>query len=388
MNLLHLYLWGVAGLFISVSVRMTWHLRWARRLPSLDRAEDTVPVATTLAPRVSVVLAARDEAGRIEQTVRRLLAQRAEVKEVIVVDDRSNDDTGQILRRVASDEPRLKVIRVDVLPPEWLGKCHACHQGAEAATGDWILFTDADCWLAPDALARALRVAERERVDHVALTPGVTPQTKPAAAWHIAFLLTLADWLSRVNRDRPKAFIGMGAFNLVRAAAYRTCGGYQALRLTVLDDVRLGLLLRRAGFRTRGFIGGADTECHWGRTVRDMVRLMEKNYFAALDYRVSAVVGLVLVCTGLWGGALMGPFTGTWAGLAACVSLMSLSIPAAVVTRRLGWSLDTALWTPWVFPVLFYAITNSAVITLRRGGIRWRETFYSLPMLRRGNVRP
>src|SRR6185503_6681808 len=103
----------------------------------------------------------------------------AEVKEVIVVDDRSNDDTGQILRRVASDEPRLKVIRVDVLPPEWLGKCHACHQGAEAATGDWILFTDADCWLAPDALARALRVAERERVDHVALTPGSRRRPNP-----------------------------------------------------------------------------------------------------------------------------------------------------------------------------------------------------------------
>ena len=84
-----------------------------------------------------------------------------------------------------------------------------------------------------------------------------------------------------MNRDRPGAYLGMGAFNLVHAPAYRACGGYEALRLTVVDDLRLGLLLRRAGKRTRGFIGGDDAECHWGTTVRGMVKIMEKNYFAA-----------------------------------------------------------------------------------------------------------
>ena len=73
----------------------------------------------------------------------------------------------------------------------------------------------------------------------------------------------------------------MGEFNLVHAPAYRACGGYEALRLTVVDDLRLGLLLRRAGKRTRGFLGGDDAECHWGTTVRGMVQIMEKNYFAA-----------------------------------------------------------------------------------------------------------
>lgn len=94
-----------------------------------------------------------------------------------------------------------------------------------------------------------------------------------ARAWHLLFLVSLLDWFSGVNRDRPKAYVGIGAFNLARAAAYRQCGGYEALRLTVVDDVKLGLLLRRAGKRTRGFPGADDVECHWGTTVGSMVKI-------------------------------------------------------------------------------------------------------------------
>src|SRR5207344_3301536 len=155
----------------------------------------------------------------------------------------------------------------------WLGKCHACHVGAGHATGDWILFTDADCWLTPGVIARALQVAEREGVDHVTLTPGFNSPRLGARAYHLAFLITLADWFAGVNRDKPKAHLGMGAFNLMRADIYRACGGYEALRLTVVDDIKLGLLVRRAGGRTRAFIGGDDVECHWGVTVPSMIKI-------------------------------------------------------------------------------------------------------------------
>ena len=114
--------------------------------------------------RCSVVIAARDEAARIEATVRHLLAQTGVEMEVIVVDDRSTDGTGEILRRLAAEDGRVRMERVDVLPDGWLGKCHACHRGANAATGEWILFTDADSWLRPDLIARALLVAEHEGV--------------------------------------------------------------------------------------------------------------------------------------------------------------------------------------------------------------------------------
>ena len=190
-----------------------------------------------------------------------------------------------------------------------------------------------------------------------------------------------------MNRDGRKSYLGLGAFNLVRALAYRQCGGYQALRLTVLDDVKLGLLLRRAGKRTRAFIGGDDVECHWGATVPAIIKVMEKNYFAAIEYRTSHVMGVTLAGALLWGSAFIGPFTGSLAGGAPAVALGVMGLPAWILARRLGWSMVGAALTPFIFPALLYAIVNSAWVTLRQGGVRWRDTFYSLDTLRRGTLR-
>jgi glycosyltransferase involved in cell wall biosynthesis len=374
---------ATAGLFVLWTIFALWHLRWVRRLPALE----TFPANETARARCSVVMAARDEEARIEQTIRRLLAQTGVDLELIVVDDRSTDRTGEILTRLAKEDPRVQAKRVDVLPDGWLGKCHACHVGASAATGDWILFTDADCWLKPDVIARALRVAERDRADHITLSPGVVIEGLGARAWHLMFLLSLANWFSGVNRDRPKSYLGMGAFNLVRTAAYRQCGGYEALRLTVVDDVKLGLLLRRAGKRTRAFMAGDDVECHWGTTVRHMIKIMEKNYFAAADFRISVVLGATALVLAICGILLAGLLSGTVAGLAAALSPLLLVIPGTVLARRLNWSWPCALWLPFMIPVFFYAVLNSTVVTLRQGGVRWRDTFYPIAQLRAEGVR-
>src|ERR1043166_203190 len=130
---------GTAALFLMWTFSALWHSRWVRRLPSMASlmAETDAPVAREI--RCSVVIAARDEEARIEQTIRHLLAQRGPELELIVVDDRSTDRTSDILRSLAIEDSRLRIKRVDLLPEGWLGKCYACHVGAGAATGDWIL---------------------------------------------------------------------------------------------------------------------------------------------------------------------------------------------------------------------------------------------------------
>jgi hypothetical protein len=401
---------GIAAIFALMTVGALSHLRWVRRLPPQPLAstgDSTLPSGdpplgtekrlkftsatkqsthfslssgqgpentggSPMLPRISIVLAARDEAARIENTIRHLLAQRDVSVEIIVVDDRSTDATGEILRQFAKEDARVKPRRVEELPDGWLGKCHACHVGASVATGDWILFTDADCWMKPDLIARALAAAEREHVEHVTLTPGIAPETAGAGAWHLLFLMSMADWISGVNRDQPKRYLGMGAFNFVRTPAYRASDGYEALRLTVLDDVKFGLLLRRAGHRTRAFLGGDDVECHWGTTVGQMIKIMEKNYFAALEFRISAALLLGLGAPLVWLGAIVGPFTGTPAGAAAGLALCSLMLPTAILARRLNWPWRFAALAPLVFPALFYAALKSAVVTLHQGGVRWR----------------
>jgi Glycosyl transferase family 2 len=337
--------------------------------------------------RCSVIVAARDEEARLDATVRHLLAQRHVALDAIVVNDRSTDATGDILRRLSSEDIRVRSICVEHLPDGRLGKSHACHVGASVATGDWLLFTDADCWLKPDVIARALRVAAREAADHITLTPGVAAETLSAQAWHLALLGRLANWMSGVNRDRAGAHLGFGAFNLVRASAYRACGGYEALRLTIVDNIKLGLLLHRAGSRTRAFLGGADVECQWGTTVPRMIAIMEKNYFAAIDFRLAPVVAGATLVTLMFGTSIIGLWTRTAAGIAAGLAPWTLVLPAAIFARRLGWSPASATITPLLYPVLFFAVVNSALVTLRQGGVRWRDTFYSLDALRRGNVR-
>jgi glycosyltransferase involved in cell wall biosynthesis len=299
-----------ATVYLVMSIRALWCLRHAHRLPLTP---------TQNRPRVSVIFAARDEADRVENTVRHLLAQQGIDLEIIAVDDRSRDQTGEILKKLSQEDARVRPKRVDSLPEDWLGKCHACHIGASSATGEWLLFTDADCWLKPDVLARAIAVAEREIVQHITLTPGVSARTVPAAGWHIAFLITVADWIARTNTDHPRGYLGVGAFNLVRADTYRKFGGHETLRLTVVDDVKLGKLVRKVGARTRAFIGGDDVECHWGVTVRHIIKIMEKNYFAAADYRIA-----------------VGPSLARYSRLSGR-SASSVHSPALSLVSRRGW---------------------------------------------------
>jgi cellulose synthase/poly-beta-1,6-N-acetylglucosamine synthase-like glycosyltransferase len=381
---------GTTALFLTVTLAALWHLRWVRRLPALaalTNATGSAVSSVSKQVRCSVVIAARDEEARIEGTVRRLMAQRGVEAEFFIVDDRSTDRTGEILRELAKDDARVKLKRVEVLPDGWLGKCHACHIGASAAAGDWILFTDADCWLNPDVIARAVQLAERDGADHVVISPGIDLKSTATRAWHLMFLTSISSWFSGVNRDRPKAHIGSGAFNLVRTAAYRQCGGYEALRLTVLDDVKLGQLLVRAGKRTRAFLGAEDVECHWGSTVWSMVKLLEKNHFAALDFRLGlaltgGVAGILVFAI-----VVLGLMAGTAAGLAAALSPLMLILPASILARRVGWPRLCAVFVPFILPILWYSLLNSTFVTLRRGGIRWRDTFYSLDTLRAGTVR-
>jgi hypothetical protein len=375
---------AVALIFAAMAASTLFHQRWVRPLPPLPATPDPVETGPV---QVSVVIAARDEATAIEGSVRSLLAQRGVALEVIVVSDRSTDGTADVVRRLGAADPRVRVIEVTTLPERWIGKCHACYTGAAAAAGAWILFTDADCRLAPDVVARALGAAASERADQVAVTPAPIDPTVGAQAWYLVFGASVANWISAANRDLDDGHFGIGAFNMVRASTYRASGGYEALRLTIVDDVRLALLVRRAGGRSRVFVGGNDILCRWATSVGEAIRLTEKNYFAAIDFRTPVALAATLAIVLLFGTPLAGLASATWVGMACGLSPFLLSIPAARAARTFGWSPAVALLVPFVYPLPMYAMARSAILTLRRGGVRWRDTFYPLAMLRDGAVR-
>jgi cellulose synthase/poly-beta-1,6-N-acetylglucosamine synthase-like glycosyltransferase len=316
------------------------------------------------------------------------LAQQEVELELIVVDDRSTDGTAEILARLAREFDRLHVVRIDRLPEGWLGKPHACHIGAKDARGEWLLFSDADAWMTDRVVVRSVRAARVHAADHICLFPGEGDASVAARASLINFSAGLLILAARANRDVPHSMIGVGAFNLVRTKAYREIAGHRRLRFEVVDDLKLGLLLRRGGFRSRAFGAVGEVEVHWAPTVRQMIRALEKNLFAMLEF--STVRGLLVVAAlaAVVGVSLIAPLLGGSGALVACAGWAASLVPAVIMARHSGWGLLPALLTPIMWPIMVLVVANSIYRTLRRGGIRWRDTFYEIDALRKGLVRP
>ena len=250
-DLLSIWCVGVGVVWLTFNLSVAWLQRYVHPFAQISKR---LPDSDAI-PSVTIVVPARNERDRIEETVRRLLAQRGVDFDLVVVDDRSDDGTREILERLRGEDPRLRVIRVDTLPEDWLGKPHACHVGAQDARGEWILFTDADVWLSGDLIANTIRAAVSEQADLVCLLPAQKPISLWGRAAMLTFSMALLFTAGRANSDQRLAPVGIGAYNLVRAEAYRRAGGYEALRMEVVDDMKLGLLLMHGG---REFVGCID----------------------------------------------------------------------------------------------------------------------------------
>ncbi|MCZ6530539.1 MAG: glycosyltransferase [Chloroflexi bacterium] len=376
---LALFFWITALCWLLVVVASTVGIM---RMPNLPPFDDSVEQGVA---KVSVIIPARNEASNIEETVRRLLVQQDADLEIIVVNDRSTDETGAVLDRSSQDDQRVRAVHIESLPQGWVGKCHALHVAAAQARGEWILFIDADIRMTPQVIARALQAAGREAADHICLMPGQRESTALGKASLLMLMLGMPDAFTKANRDRLGC--GFGAFNLVRAEALREIGGHEALRMEIVDDHQLGRLLYHAGKRTRGYFAGRDVEMDFARTPAGVVRAIEKNAFAMLRYSVPFVATLAIVLGALLTGAAAGPFAGNLAGIAAGASFLSLAVPGSLLARRYDWPAHAGVLAPVGLLVILFAGGNSVIKTLARGGVRWRGDFHRLADLRKGMVR-
>jgi glycosyltransferase involved in cell wall biosynthesis len=336
-------------------------------------------------PDVAVIVAARDEEAKVEKGVRSLLALDYPGLEVIVVDDRSSDRTGTILDEIARDDRRLQVVHVAELPAGWLGKTHALQRGSETTDAPWFLFTDADVILAPGALRRAIALAECDRLDHLAAAPDTIGETVGERIFLALFALLFAFKapIGRVDDRRSRAYIGVGAFNLVRAQTFRDIGGLERVRLSVDDDMRLGQAIKFAGYRNKFVLGNRDVTVRWHVGMGGMVRGLEKNFFAAVDFRPGLAIFTALAILVLAAGPMVGIFVGPWWTRAIC----GLGIAASIALLGLvGSSSRVGPWYALTIPisgfVLAYALLRSMTLTLLRKGVSWRGRFYPLRELK------
>lgn len=350
---------------------------------------DQRPLTNGEAPSVSVVIAARDEERGIEEALDSVLNQQYELLEVIAVDDRSRDATGAILDRMAVMQPRLRVVHISELPAGWLGKNHALHCGAQRASGELLLFTDADVVMAPSALARAVGFLLREEVDHLAVAPHVVTRGAlldlVVGAFSIFFGQYSRPWKARDPRSRQH--IGIGAFNLLRAEAYVAIGGHGPIAMRPDDDMKLGKLVKKHGFRQDVLFGRGMISVEWYTSVRELIRGLEKNSFAAVDYSLPAVLGssFALLLFNVWPLIALFITSGaSWLLNALIVLLMALLY--ADSTRYSGSRPELGVGFPLATLIFVYILWRSTVLTLINRGIRWRGTHYPLEELRANRV--
>jgi glycosyltransferase involved in cell wall biosynthesis len=367
--------WLVSGFVPILLYRKKIIEPCTRRLPDPNRW-----------PPVSVVVAARDESRLLEKSLRSLAAMDYPSFEVIAVNDRSTDGTGEIMDRLAKGESRIRAIHIAELPKDWLGKCHALHRGSQRANGELLLFTDADVTFAPATLHLAVRYFEAHRLDHLVLFPGFSRrgywEDALKAYFSVSFSLWTRAWA--VSGPSKNIYIGVGAFNLVRRSAYDGIGGHESLRMEILDDITLGKRLKQQGYRQDALLAPRHLELTWLEGVKGFVKGLEKNAFAGLQFSIAQL----LLVTALIVFFIAMPYLGALAfrdariyGYLTAVLAMHAGFGIQASGHRYGWRVGPAL--PVVACIFLWTLWHSALVTLRQGGIRWRDTFYSLSDLRR-----
>ncbi len=367
-------------------------LGWLAQLALALRVRAVVPPVDAVSadppprwPTVSLVVPARDEGLHVEAALRSKLACGYPSLEVVAVDDRSRDDTGAILDRLAAADPRVTVVHLTSLPEGWLGKLHAMSQGAARATGEWILFSDADVHVEPGALERIVAWAEAERVDMVAVFPRMRPATTAvdAALSSMLRVLALAGRLWRANRDDGVG-LGVGAFNLVRRRTLHATDALGVLRMEVADDVGLGALVHLSGARCRLLAGRGAVHLEFMADLGALGRSADKG-------------------GGMLGFSWWRPFVFAALPLALDVALPAAALASGGVTAALGAAtLAAATLTHLAFTSHFDGPLRGALLwplgvaltsgfTLRAGlrawrqqGVSWRDTFYPRAVLERG----
>jgi len=340
-------------------------------------------------PRVSIIVPALNEEEKLEAALGSLLVLDYPNYEIIAVDDRSTDRTGAIMDRLAADDSeRLKVVHIRELTQGWLGKPHALQRGSEVATGDWLLFTDADIHFRPDALRLTIGFGENSGADHVVIFP-----TLIMKSWGERMMLAFLSLAFAVRRpwkvSDPEAsdFIGVGAFNMIRRGAFDSLGGMQPLKMEVVEDMKLGKLVKKKGLKQVAAFGDGLLTIHWASGAWGIVRNLRKNTFAFLEFRwyftLAAIILLMLFHWGPLIGLVLAPGL---AKIGFAVGLASLALFYVGISRHLRISPLYFLLHPISTGLMCVALIQSTWFTLLNRGIDWRGTRYPLNELRKGLV--
>lgn len=330
-------------------------------------------------PRVSVLIPARNEAATIGATVTALLRQQYPIYEVIVLDDHSEDETSCVAKAAAANNPKFRLLVGQPLPAGWSGKNWACHQLAQAAQFDLLLFTDADVQWQPLALNAAIALQQAEAADLLTVWP-----TQITVTWGERLVVPLMSfaiwaylpvWLAH-HTPYPSAAAANGQCLLFRRAAYERCGGHAAVRNRVLDDVLLAQRVKATGGRLRMADGAALIACRMYHSWRETYFGYAKNILAGHNgsplFLGASTIFHLLTFVGPWLWLAWGIFVDTpywplWPLTLLLLGLLLRFLAAHATGQRLG--------DAFLMPLSVLLMTGIALQSLRwywHGGPQWK----------------
>lgn len=338
-------------------------------------------------PKVSVLVPARDEERSVEGCLRSLLRQEYHDFELLVLDDGSTDRTPSILRRLERESKgRLRVLRGEALAEGWHGKSWACRQLADAASGELLLFTDADTLHEPGSLARAVRAIGEGRGDMLSLTPrqelGSFPERLVVPLVNVVLMSYLPLRLVRASRN-PAFCFANGQFILFRRSFYERIGGHEAVRRALVEDVWLCQAVKRAGGRVLSFNGTDALSCRMYRNFREVWEGFSKNVYAGLGGSTPGLLAFVLLTFALhlapWGFLVHGLMAGEYGAAGFLLPLLQISVVLLgrmLVARRFAEPPSLAFLDP-LARGLFIAISLNSLLQARfGGGALWKGRRY------------
>jgi chlorobactene glucosyltransferase len=392
LHLLELVLWFVFVVWIAAGLFAFWNITGVVILRPQSSPSQQSPL-----PRISILLAARNEQETLPVTLDSLLKLDYPDFEIILVDDDSDDRTGAIADEWARRHGaggKLRVIHNHHLPPGWRGKVHAMSLAAEAATGEWVLSTDADIIFHPSLLRQAVELARRKNVHFLSLTPEVRMQSwaEKVVLPAFGFLLFMLFPLRLVNDPGSSRAMAAGAFLLMRHDELIALGGYARLCGTLIEDLRMAELFKRNGRRT--YLGVTRGVFHtrmyenWHEVFEGLARSAWEGSGCSL-WRVLAGVavgnGLAVLpwisLATLWlshliAGTPLGHDPAFIAAAAACTASAFIYCPVVVFA---GLSPLYTLTLP--LASLFYSTVSvvSAFRSLTGPGLRWKGRSYQPP---------
>jgi glycosyltransferase involved in cell wall biosynthesis len=338
-------------------------------------------------PPLDIIIAIRNEENDLEKALQSVCNIHYKNYRIIVVNDRSTDGTAEILDRFSKQFPQIKIATISTLPEGWLGKNNALYQGYLNSESEWMLFTDADVVFHPDALNKALNYAINNQLDHLTILPGIASRSwllnSVLATFSVMLCLHIKPWNAR--KPGIKGYAGVGAFNLLRRGAYEKIGTHASLRLRPDDDLRLGLAIKKAGLRQDVLFGLKYVYLEWYRSLKEFSNGLTKNSFSAFDYSLfRAIRSVILMVVGI---ALplplmfiLGP--GYLREIAAVVLLSHIVYMIATPPNKWWY----ALMIPFAALCMAWIILRAAILNTKQGGIYWRDSFYSLDMLKDKSV--